>query len=57
VGTEKTDVCEYHIDIFTMGDDWQSKFDYLSEFGCSVVYLERTPEISTTAIKKELGKG
>ena len=32
-----------------MGDDWAGKFD---EFGdvCEVVYLERTPAISTTAI-------
>ncbi len=50
-----TDVRLYHADILVMGDDWRGKFDYLSRF-CEVVYLERTPEISTTKIKKELGK-
>lgn len=51
---KKTDVHEYHIDIFVMGDDWAGKFDFLKEEGVEVVYLPRTPEISTTAIKEEL---
>ena len=37
-----------------MGDDWQSKFDYLEEYGCEVQYLTRTENISTTEIKQEL---
>ena len=48
-----TDVKEYHIDTFVMGDDWKGKFDFLST-QCEVVYLERTPEISTTQIKQDL---
>ena len=48
------DVQELRIDTFVMGDDWEGKFDFLREF-CEVVYLPRTPEISTTQIKKELG--
>lgn len=48
------DVKEYKIDVFVMGDDWTNKFDFLKEH-CEVVYLERTPEISTTKIKNELG--
>lgn len=48
-----TDIKEYHIDVFVMGDDWKGKFDFLKE-QCEVVYLERTPEISTTKIKEEL---
>lgn len=48
-----SDVREYHIDTFVMGDDWAGKFDFLKEF-CEVVYLPRTPEISTTQIKEEL---
>lgn len=51
---KKTDVHEYHIDIFVMGDDWSGKFDFLKEEGVEVVYLPRTPEISTTVIKEEL---
>lgn len=48
-----SDVQEYKIDTFVMGDDWKGKFDFLKEY-CEVVYLERTPEISTTKIKKDL---
>ncbi|MBD5116718.1 MAG: glycerol-3-phosphate cytidylyltransferase [Ruminococcaceae bacterium] len=50
-----TDVKEYHVDTFVMGDDWTGKFDFLKEY-CEVVYLPRTPEISTTQIKNELGE-
>ena len=52
---KKTDVEKYHADIFVIGDDWKGKFDFLKE-QCEVVYLPRTPEISTTKIKKELGR-
>jgi glycerol-3-phosphate cytidylyltransferase len=50
-----TDVDLYHIDTFVMGDDWEGKFDFLKE-KCEVVYLPRTPEISTTKIKGDLNK-
>ncbi len=46
------DVHEYHIDKFVMGDDWVGKFDFLKDEGVEVIYLPRTPEISTTEIKK-----
>jgi len=36
-----------------MGDDWKGKFDFLKD-KCEVVYLPRTPEISTTKIKTDL---
>ena len=49
-----SDVKEYKVDTFVMGDDWTGKFDFLKEY-CEVVYLPRTPEISTTQIKTELG--
>ncbi|MBQ7250427.1 MAG: glycerol-3-phosphate cytidylyltransferase [Bacilli bacterium] len=49
------DVKEFHIDTFVMGDDWKGKFDFLKDY-CEVVYLPRTPEISTTQIKEELKK-
>ena len=48
-----TDVQEYRVDTFVIGDDWTGKFDFLKEY-CEVVYLERTPEISTTKIKADL---
>ena len=50
-----TDVDEYKVDTFVIGDDWEGKFDFLKE-KCEVVYLPRTPEISTTQIKKDLNK-
>ncbi len=50
------DVEKYHIDVFVMGDDWKGKFDFLKS-QCEVVYLPRTPEISSTKIKEELHTG
>lgn len=47
------DIKKYGVDVFVIGDDWEGKFDYLKDF-CEVVYLSRTPEISTTKIKEEL---
>ncbi|WP_277209332.1 glycerol-3-phosphate cytidylyltransferase [Isoptericola croceus] len=47
------DIKLYHVDTFVIGDDWAGKFDELKKH-CEVVYLERTPEISTTQIKAGL---
>lgn len=52
-GQKKTDVEKYHVDVFVIGDDWTGQFDFLRD-QCEVVYLPRTPEISTTKIKTEL---
>jgi choline-phosphate cytidylyltransferase len=38
----------FHADILVMGDDWEGKFDHFSDI-CEVIYLPRTPSISTTA--------
>ncbi len=48
-----SDVQEFRIDTFVMGNDWEGKFDFLKEH-CDVVYLERTPEISSSQIKTDL---
>ena len=40
---------EYGADILVMGDDWRGKFDHYESI-CQVVYLPRTPSISTTAV-------
>ncbi len=50
------DVKDYKIDVVVMGDDWagSDKFDYLKEY-CEIAYLERTPGISTSQIKNDLG--
>ena len=50
-----TDVKMYHVDTFTMGSDWQGKFDFLSEH-CNVNYLPRTPSISSTQIREALSE-
>ena len=50
-----SDIKEYHVDTFVMGDDWTGKFDFLKPY-CDVIYLPRTPEISTTQIKEDLHK-
>jgi len=39
----------YNADVLVMGDDWQGKFDYLKDI-CQVIYLPRTPSVSTTEI-------
>ena len=49
------DVKAHRVDTFVMGDDWEGKFDFLKNH-CEVVYLPRTPDISTTQIKQELKK-
>lgn len=51
---KRTDIHEYHVDTFVMGDDWEGKFDFLEEEGAEVIYLPRTPEISSTQIKSDL---
>ena len=50
---KKEDVREFKVDVFVMGDDWKGKFDFLKD-QCEVIYLPRTPEISTTQIKTQL---
>lgn len=53
---KRQDMHEYHIDTFVMGDDWSGKFDFLKEEGIEVVYLPRTPEISSTQIRRDKDK-
>ena len=53
---KRSDIQLYHVDTCVMGDDWAGKFDFLREEGAEVVYLPRTPEISTTQIKNDLNK-
>ena len=51
---KRTDMHRYQADVFVMGDDWRGKFDGLAAEGVEVVYLPRTPEISTSQIKADL---
>ena len=48
-----SDIKKYGISCFVMGDDWKGKFDFLKDY-CTVVYLPRTPDISTTDIKQKI---
>lgn len=52
---KKKDILDNGVDLFVMGDDWEGKFDFLSEY-CEVKYLPRTEGISTTDLKKVLSK-
>lgn len=49
-GQKIEDIQKYGVDIFTLGSDWRGSFDYLKEY-CEVVYLERTPDISSTMLR------
>ena len=44
---------QYQADVLIMGDDWKGKFDEFSSL-CDVVYIPRTPSISTTAIIEKI---
>jgi glycerol-3-phosphate cytidylyltransferase len=46
---------KYNADILVMGNDWEGKFDEFNDI-CKVVYLERTPNISTTSIVNNIKK-
>jgi len=48
------DIKALNIDVLVMGDDWKGKFDYLKDV-CEVIYLERTPGISSTMIRNAKG--
>jgi len=47
------DIKHYNVDVFVMGDDWKNKFDHLMNY-CEVIYLPRTPMVSSTLIKKSI---
>ena len=46
------DINRYNVDVFVMGDDWAGKFDDLP---CKVIYLSRTPDVSSTQLKQLKG--
>lgn len=52
VGQKIDDIQKYGVDIFTVGSDWEGKFDYLNEY-CKVVYLPRTEGVSSTMLREE----
>lgn len=50
---KRQDIIANKIDIFVMGDDWKGKFDSLKDI-CDVIYLPRTPDISSTELKEHI---
>ncbi len=42
-------IIEHDAQVLVMGDDWTGRFDWVSDV-CEVVYLPRTPSVSTTGI-------
>jgi len=51
-GQKLEDIQKLGVDIFTVGSDWVGIFDYLKPY-CEVVYLERTPDISSTQLRAD----
>lgn len=52
-GQKIEDIQKYGIDIFVLGSDWTDRFTYLEKY-CRVVYLDRTPNISSTKKREGL---
>jgi len=49
------DIKKHNVNVFVMGNDWEGKFDELKDH-CEVIYLQRTPIVSTTGLKKNIIK-
>lgn len=54
-GQKIDDIRRHEVDIFTVGSDWEGKFDYLNEY-CKVIYLPRTEGVSSSEIRAEKRK-
>ncbi|WP_318364799.1 adenylyltransferase/cytidyltransferase family protein [Enterobacter sp.] len=46
---------QHQASVLVMGDDWQGRFDDLRDM-CQVIYLPRTPSVSTTSIIELAGR-
>ena len=46
-------ILQFGADVLVMGDDWEGRFDEFRDV-CEVVYLPRTPAISTTALIEKI---
>ncbi|MEQ7848768.1 adenylyltransferase/cytidyltransferase family protein [Nocardioides kribbensis] len=46
-------IVRFGADVLVMGDDWAGRFDEFRDV-CEVVYLPRTPAISTTALIEKI---
>lgn len=50
---KREDILNHGVDTFVIGDDWEGKFDFLSDI-CNVTYLKRTEAISSTELKNKI---
>ena len=50
-GQKQDDIQKLGVDVFAIGSDWVGAFDYLKQY-CEVVYLDRTPDISSTKLRQ-----
>lgn len=48
------DILRHQADVLVMGDDWKGRFDHLGTARCTVLYLERTPLISSSLLREGL---
>jgi len=46
---KKEYILHHKANVLVMGDDWSGRFDWVNDV-CEVIYLPRTPSISTTEI-------
>lgn len=46
---KKDYIMQFSADVLIMGDDWKNRFDWVKDV-CEVIYLPRTPSISTTEL-------
>ena len=46
-------ILQFEADVLVMGDDWAGRFDEFRDI-CEVVFLARTPAISTTALIEKI---
>lgn len=54
-GQKIDDIRRHNVDIFTVGSDWEGKFDYLNKY-CKVIYLPRTEGVSSSELRAEKRK-
>ncbi|MGS4985142.1 adenylyltransferase/cytidyltransferase family protein [Pseudosulfitobacter pseudonitzschiae] len=50
---KRSDIVNYNVSIFAMGDDWAGHFDDLGDL-TRVIYLPRTQDVSTTELKERI---
>ena len=50
---KELDIKKHNVDVFAIGDDWAGEFDHLKQH-CDVLYLPRTPNVSSTDIRERM---